>query len=81
MTVKIMLNSEVNTQKMERRIVTAFKHHAWITGLNSRRTAAVFEHGHWWIVTGDGAQYDAVDANGHGSVDGFDFEYVGGRKD
>ena len=36
-----------------------------------------FEHGHWWATCARcGAQWDAVDAEGPGTVNGFDFERV-----
>lgn len=35
-----------------------------------------FEHGHWWVVLSNGAIYDVVDAEGPGTIDGFDFEQI-----
>ena len=42
-----------------------------------RRGWTFFDHGHWWIEDPKtGAQWDAVDASGGRSVNGFDFEQV-----
>lgn len=41
-----------------------------------RMLDAYFEHGHWSIVLSDGAIYEVVDAEGPGTIDGFDFEQV-----
>jgi hypothetical protein len=35
-----------------------------------------FEHGQLWIIGTRGDIYSVVDAEGHGSVDGYDFEQV-----
>lgn len=35
-----------------------------------------FEHGQLWITGTNGANYSVVDAEGPGSVDGFDFEMI-----
>lgn len=70
-----MLPSERNTQATDRKIrraARALGHHVKDT---------IFEHGHWWIETTDGAQYDAVDAIGPNSVDGFAFECVTKARD
>lgn len=66
-----MLNSQRNTEAMRRRILNAANKH-----FNSKGNNAVFEHGHWWICRKDGSQYDVVDAEGIGTIDGFDFEMV-----
>ena len=66
------LLSEVDTPAMEKRVLSAAK-----AILRKRDIRAVFEHGHWWVEhTKSGAQWDAVDAEGPGSVTGFDFEQV-----
>lgn len=42
---------------------------------------AHFEHGQLWIVGIDGDSYSVVDAEGPGSVNGFDFEQVNGKEE
>ena len=45
--------------------------------LGRRGLSAVYEHGQWWVEhRPSGAQWSVVDAEGGGSVDGFDFEQV-----
>ena len=66
-----MLKTETNTPEIEKRALKAFR--ALFRG---RRSRAVFEHGQWWIICDDGAQFSVVDSMAGHSVDGFDFEQV-----
>jgi hypothetical protein len=66
-----MLNTEKNTSTIRKRITRAAHKHFGSTGNN-----ADFEHGQWWITRRDGSQYSVVDAEGPGTIDGFDFEMV-----
>lgn len=67
-----MLKTEQNTQAMHKRVRSAASKH-----FGRKRFSADFEHGQWWItILGSGAQYSVVDADGPGTVDGFDFEQV-----
>jgi len=67
-----MLNTETNTLAMERRIRATAR-----AKLGTSHLRTIFEHGQWWITNSKtGAQYSVVDAEGPGSVDGFDFEEV-----
>jgi len=59
--------------KMEKKTLAAFR--ALHPG-RSVKWSAWFEHGQLWICGTNGAQYSVVDAEGPGSVDGFDFELV-----
>ena len=65
------LPSERNTDAVKKRVLTAAHKHF------HKRTdvRAVFEHGHWWVQIG-GRNFDVVDAEGQGSVNGFGFEEV-----
>jgi len=66
-----MLPTQHNTATMEKRILRAGHK------VLSNHLSATFEHGHWWVTdTENGAQWDVVDAEGPGSIDGFDFEQV-----
>lgn len=65
------LPSEQNTRAMDRRVRRA------ALALGFRHFDTVFEHGHWWIILKSGEAFDAVDACGPGSIDGFSFEAVG----
>lgn len=66
------LASTLNTRGVERRVLQAAN-----KILGRGRYAADFEHGHWWVTDlKTGAQWDAVDAEGGRSVNGFDFEQV-----
>lgn len=71
-----MLKSEINSDAIRRRIVAAFRSFARFENRNARGSKGVFEHGQWWIITSDGAQYSVADGIGPGIVDGFDFECV-----
>ncbi len=74
-----MLNSEKNTPEMDERVRAAFLASATAAqhGGENANIQTAFEHGHWWVSCVDcGAQWDAVDAEGGASVDGFDFEEV-----
>lgn len=63
------LPSTQNTRTIERRIRRACNQLGY-------RGALVYEHGHWWLTLGDGSIFDVVDADGHGSIDGFALERV-----
>lgn len=66
------LKSEQNTKAMDRQVRQAAR-----AILGNRRIDTTFEHGHWWVTDlRTGAQWDAVDAEGGRSVNGFDFEQV-----
>lgn len=66
-----MLSSEKETNATRDRVMRAARA---ILG-NRKRLWAFFEHGHWWVEDREtGEQWDAVDAEGGTSVDGFDFE-------
>jgi len=45
------------------------------------KAKVVFEHGHLWIVHPNGGQWDVVDADGPGTIDGFSFEQVSEPED
>ena len=66
-----MLKTEQNTREMQREVNEA----AGAAKLEGK-LASIFEHGHWWVVSNNGAQWSVVDASGPGSTDGFDFEMV-----
>jgi hypothetical protein len=72
------LKTEQNTPAMEERVFAAFcaKHDYGEEEIDHHVPTAVFEHGQWWITTISGAIYSVVDAEGKGSVDGFDFEVI-----
>lgn len=66
------MKSAVQNSQMQNRIIRAFqaKH-------DDRTIGAVYEHGQWWVHDFDnGAQWSVIDAEGPGTVDGFDFELV-----
>lgn len=64
-----MLQTEQNTQAMERRVLAAAR-----ARLRTNHLQANFEHGQWWITDlRNGAQYSVVDAN---TITGFDLEQV-----
>jgi hypothetical protein len=66
-----MLQTETNTPAMGARVLRAAKRI-----LKTRTATAHFEHGQWWILLPSGAAYSVVDAEGCGTVDGFDLEQV-----
>jgi hypothetical protein len=66
------LKTETNTPAMRKRVLAAARAHL---GGRLGYTAA-FEHGQWWILRSNGAQYSVVDAEGPRTTDGFDFEMV-----
>jgi hypothetical protein len=43
---------------------------------DQRNYNCVFEHGQLWITYIDGEQWSVVDAEGPGSINGFDFEQI-----
>jgi hypothetical protein len=66
------LKTETNTPEMWKRVLAAAR-----KKLQKNNLSAGFEHGQWWIIhVMTGAQWSVVDAEGPGSVDGFDFEQV-----
>ena len=65
------LPSEIKTAEMGKRVLVAAK-----AILKEDQLQAVFEHGHWWVTDFDGNIWDAVDASGPGTIDGFDMELV-----
>ena len=71
-----MLKTETNTPVMAKRVISAARK---ILGIR-KGIQADFEHGQWWVsIVGGrlgGAQYSVVDAEGIGTVDGFDLEMV-----
>lgn len=72
-----MLKTERNTKTMENRIKSAA---AQKFGRGKARL--FFEHGQWWAVIDDPIEdrditYSVVDAEGPGTIDGFDFEEIG----
>jgi hypothetical protein len=77
--MKNNLPSTANTPAIYKRIMTAARKY-----FHKRNgIEAFFEHGHWWMRIQDDTEetngfrtYDAVDAEGGNSVNGFDFEEV-----
>jgi len=69
-----MLKSETNTPRMEKLIGDAFD----IKFPHLKGDCNVdFEHGQWWVHhIFSGAAWSVVDAEGPGSIYGFDFEQV-----
>lgn len=71
-----MLKTETNTPAIAKRVASAARK---ILGIR-KGIQVDFEHGQWWVsVIGghlDGAQYSVVDAEGPGTIDGFDLEKV-----
>jgi len=69
------LISTVNTTTIDRRIRSAArKRFHYRTGIQT-----FFEHGQWWLVINRpnfSRSYSVVDAEGPGSIDGFDFELI-----
>jgi hypothetical protein len=66
-----MLQTESNTGKVERNILTAAQEF-----LGHKNLIADFEHGQWWLTNKKtGEQWSVVDSN---SPSGFDFEQVTG---
>lgn len=73
------LSSTLNTPQVERRIRRAFRQ-IHRSSASRRPFQTVYEHGHWWVIE-DGPDdtlqtWDAVDADGGDSFDGFNFEEV-----
>ncbi len=70
-----MLKTEQNTPQMEKKVLTAARKH-----FEQRKgITANFEHGQWWITRDNGGEfenYSVVDAEGPGTINGFDFEQV-----
>jgi len=66
-----MLNCERNTPAMQRRIAKAARAH-----FDRGKVSTVYEHGQWWVLLPNGAQYSVIDAEGPGIAQGFDFEQV-----
>lgn len=73
-----MLKTETYSSRIERAILAASRQHQATSGLVD--PTPVFEHGQWWVVGFDAEDdrviYSAHDAEGPGSVDGFDFELM-----
>lgn len=68
----VKLKTETDTKSMEKRVLAMAR-----KKLRVRKLSAFFEHGQWWITNlGTGAQYSVVDAEGPGTIDGFDLEQV-----
>lgn len=65
------LLSTVNTRAMEARIARAARQR-----FPRQRRTLCFEHGQWWLFVSDDRTFSVVDAEGPGSIDGFDFEEV-----
>jgi len=69
------LPSTQNTDKIQERILKAAREK-----FNQRKGLyTFFEHGHWWIkveVQYTERTFDVVDAEGCGTIDGFDFELI-----
>jgi hypothetical protein len=70
-----VLPSTINSPSIHAKIMTAarkkFRQRTNMT--------AFYEHGHWWLRRGTEKfdyWYDVVDAEGYGSIDGFDFELI-----
>jgi hypothetical protein len=76
------LKCETNTPEMGSRVRVAAKAHDALEshGFTAADDAAFqvdFEHGQWWVTCLPcGAQWSVNDAEGSGTVDGFDFEEV-----
>lgn len=67
-----MLQTETNTMQMYKRVVAMAR-----KKLRTRQVSADFEHGQWWVTDRrNWAQYSVVDAEGTGTIDGFDLEQV-----
>lgn len=67
-----MLNCETNTAAMARRVSGAAR-----KSLKLRVLQTDFEHGQWWVTDlRSDAQWSVNDAEGAGTVNGFDFEQV-----
>ena len=74
-----ILPSQKPSARMGLRVIRAAKS---ILRRHRRTLGAVFEHGHWWVTCSEcGGNWDAVDAEGGNSVDGFDFEEVTAPED
>lgn len=68
------LRSTINKPAIGEAIADAFK--VW-SQIPHENATTYFDHGHWWVTcSACGVQYDAVDAEGGDSVDGFSFEEV-----
>lgn len=67
-----MLDTEQNTPQMRKKIEAAVRKKF----PRKKGSDVFFEHGHWWVQFTDGSQYDVVDAEGPGTINGFDFEIV-----
>jgi hypothetical protein len=65
------LPSTINSSMIERRVLQAARQ---LIGSPQSRFSAVYEHGHWWVQNSRGDTWDAVDASGPGSFNGFSFE-------
>lgn len=69
------MKTETCTDEMEARIMRAVP---LALGVAADSVNAVFEHGQWWVKESCGCCiWSVVDAEGPGTVDGFDFELVG----
>jgi hypothetical protein len=70
-----VLPSTINAPTIEAKILTAArKKFGQRKGL-----IAFYDHGHWWLHRGTkdyNYSYDVVDAEGYGSIGGFDFELI-----
>jgi hypothetical protein len=67
------LKTETNTPAMEKKVAAAFRESKHAVS----KYSTDFEHGQWWVTAMDsGRQWSVVDAEGPGSVHGFDFEVV-----
>lgn len=68
------LPSTINSGRIDKRVLRA----AYALNLGKHgQLETFFEHRHWWVRNREtGRIWDAVDAEGGPSVDGFDFEEV-----
>lgn len=76
-----MLKCEKNTPSMDKKVLRAAKKNFQGYQIEDNRIYTIFEHGHWWIRFFDGIEerertFSVIDAEGIGTVDGFDFEEV-----
>ena len=67
-----MLKTETNTETMDKKILAAARKQFG----RSLNPETVFEHGHWWVYLKNSAQYAVNDAEGIGTVNGFNFEQI-----
>ncbi|MDD4000115.1 MAG: hypothetical protein PHX62_04385 [Bacilli bacterium] len=76
-----MLNCEINTPQMEKKILAGAKQCFKGYSIENNKIHAIFEHGQWWVRFFDEQEemdrtYSVIDAEGIGTYNGFDYEEV-----